>query len=542
MTENINTLPEYTDEKRLAIYRMITSACTHLYSKGSLQEAKFVEIAKLFADIAVHDPIFMAHLTAWAANKDSKDLKVLSVFFNALNDANGTPFFQGSNKNKPNFREASYALLQTFDPHLVLRVLELCHKKFEVKDCLNMASHFPTGMKTAARKYIHYREMNPDMIRGMKKAGLGKTMQNIYRLTRTAPTPEAASILNWKQKDGAELKMEKLPDFSDKSAQEIADELEKNKLSPMVAMSVIPKEKITAKVAKAMLKNCTGNQSIILYNWFARNGFLDVKSIKELFADKVKEATTAVDRIETLTRNADAEDKKVMSKVRSEKRKEVTKGSPIGKIYMHIDASGSMTKAIEFAKNSASIIAECVNNPAENFRWGMFGPTGLELANPKEFTKEDFHQALYGRTANMGQTDCIALYPNSRKFGADIDVYVTDQGHNIGTISKRIREFHERNPNLSKPRAAIIIDMTTLGDNGDLARELKRSEIPYSIIRPDALKESALVAQSVRAAMVGELAIIEEILNTKLPTLPKWWGKVSSAPKIEQGQKEVVCE
>lgn len=538
MTENISALPEYTDEKRLSIYRMIISACTHLYSKGSLQEAKFQEIAKVFADLTIHDPIFMAHLTAWAANKDSKDMKVLSVFFNALNDANGTPFFKGSSKNKPNFREASFAILQTFDPHLVLRVLELCHKKFEVKDCLNMARHFPTGMKTAMRKYIHYREQNLDMIRGMKKGGSGKTMQNIYRLTRTAPTTEAASILNWKQKDGQEIEMEKLPDFSNKTSKEIAEELENNKLSIIVAMSVIPKEKITAAVAKAMLKNCTGNQSIILYNWFSRNGFLDVKSIKELFADKVKTATTAVDRIEILTKNSDAEDKKVMATVRSEKRKEVTKGANIGRIYMHIDASGSMSAAIEFAKNSASIIAECVNDPAKNFKWGMFGTTGLELANPKEFTKEDFHQALYGRTANMGNTDCIALYPNSRKFGADVDVYITDQGHNVGTISKRIREYHEKNSGVLKPRAAIIIDFSSSGDGGLLATELKRAEIPYSIIRPDALKESALVAQSVRAAMVGELAIIEEILNTKLPTLPKWWNRISSAPKVEQ--KEVA--
>lgn len=534
-----NILPEYSDEKRLSIYKMIISACTHLFSKGSLQEAKFQEIAKVFADLAIHDPIFMAHLTAWASTRDSKDMKVLSVFFNALNDANGTPFFKGSTRNKPNFREVSFAVLQTLDPHLVLRVLDLCHKKFEVKDCLNMSRHFPTGMKTAMRKYIHYREQNPDMIRGMKKAGLGKTFQNIYRLTRTAPNAEAASILNWKQKDGKEIEMEKLPDFSGKTSKEIAEEIERSKLSIMVAMSVIPKEKITAAVAKAMLKNCTGNQSIILYNWFSRNGFLDVKSIKELFADKVKTATTAVDRIEILTKNADAEDKKVMSKVRSEKRKEVTKGSPIGKIYMHIDASGSMIRAIEFAKNSASIIAECVNNPAENFRWGMFGNKGVELDNPKEFTKEDFHAALYGRTANMGSTDCIALYGNSRKFGADVDVYVTDQGHNIGTISKRIREYHENNTNVVKPRAAIIIDMDNLGDNGLLASELKRAGIPYSIIRPDALKESALVAQSIRAAMVGELAIVEEILDTKLPILPKWWGKVSSAPKVEE--KETVA-
>lgn len=531
MTTNANaTLPEFSDQKRLAIYKLITSACTHLFSKGKLQDEKFNEAAKTFADLAVHDPIFMAHLTAWASRKDSKDLKVLSIFFNALNDANGTPFFKGSKKNKPNFREASYALLQTLDPHLALRVLELCHKRFEVNGTLNNARHFPTGMKTAFRKYLHYREDNSDMLRGIKRSGLSKKLMQIYRLTRTAPSDEAASILHWKQKDGREIELENLPDFSNKTSQEIADELTNNKLSPMVAMSVIPKDKMTAKVAKAMLQNASGNQSIILYNWFSRNGYLDVKAIKDLFKDKVKDATTAVDRIDTLTKDADAEDKKEMAAVRSEKRKKAAKTEDLGKIFVHIDASGSMQSAIEFAKNNASLIAECVTDPKKNFNWGLFGTKGRILALPEEFTKEDFHAALFGVTANMGQTDCIALYSKAREFGAEVDVYITDQGHNIGTVHKRIMEYHAANPNVPKPKAAVIIDF----GNGctTLEASLKIAEIPVAVIKPEALKESALVAQSVRAAMVGELAIIEEILDTPLPSIPKWWDKISSKAKV----------
>lgn len=529
---NTSALSEYSDQKRLAIYKIVTSACTHLYSKGTLQEDKFKEISKVFADIAVNDPIFMVHLAAYSAKNDSKDLKVLTTFFNSLNDANGTPFFKGSSKNKPNFREVSYSVLQGLDPHLAVRVLKLCHKRFGVNGILNDSKHFPTGLKTAFKKYIHYREDNLDMLRGIKKAGLTNKMVDIYRMTRTAPIDEAASILNWKQKDGRELKMENLPDFSTKTSAEIVKELEDSKLSIVVALSIIPKDKITASVAKALMNNCTGNQSIILYNWFSKNGFLDVKSIKDLFKNKIKEATTAIDRIDTLTKNADVQDKKEMSAVRSEKRKEVAGTKEIGKIFFHIDASGSMAAAIEFAKNKASIFAECVNDPSKNFNWGLFGTTGKMLKVPNEFTKEDFHQALYGVTANMGSTDCVALYGKAREFGADVDVYVTDQGHNIGTIHKRIKEYHDANPNIAKPRAAVIVNFgglcTTLQDS------LKQVEIPVAIINPDSLSESALVAQSIRAALVGELAIIEEIMNTPLPSLPKWWNRVATNVKKEE--------
>ena len=255
-----------------------------------------------------------------------------------------------------------------------------------------------------------------------------------------------------------------------------------------------------------------------------------------MFKGKVKEATTAVDRIETLTKDADAEDRKEMAQVRSDKRKAVAKDEKIGKVFMHIDASGSMQAAIDFAKDKAATICECVDNPTVNFNWGVFGSIGRMLPVPKEFTKDDFYQALYSVKANMGQTDCIALYEEARKFGAEIDIYVTDQGHNIGTISKRIRELHERNPSYVKPRAAVIIDFSgnrNAAFQHDLEVELRRAEIPVAIIRPDSLNESALVAQSIRAALIGEMAIIEEILNTKLPTLPKWWNKVTSRSKVE---------
>ena len=540
-TQSAAALAEYSDERRLKIYKMITSACTHLYSKGKLQETKFKEVADMFADIAVNDPLFMAHLAAWASHQDSKDLKVMSIYFNALNDANGMPFFKGSSKNKPNLRETSYSLLQNLDPHLVVRVLELCHKKFEVKGVLNFSRHFPTGLKTAFHKYLLYREDNLDMIRGIKKSGLTQKMIQIYRFTRTSPSDDVASILRWKQKD-REISMEDVPDFGNLSSIEIVKLLEDKKYSPTVALSIIPKDKITAKVAKALLENCSGNQSIILYNWFARNGFLDVSAINKLFKEKVKTATTAVDRIDTLTRNADAGDKKEMAAIRSEKRKEAAKTESLGKIYLHIDASGSMHQAIEFAKERACVLAECVSDPANNFRWGLFGSRGIDLKVPNGFTKEDFYQALYGITANMGSTDCIAQYGAARIFGADIDVYITDQGHNIGTISKRIEEFHTKYPTVAKPRAAVIIDFSgnrNAAIKNTLESELLRAGIPVAVILPDALKESALVANSVRAALVGETAIINEIMDTRLPNLPKWYNTVGKVPVLEPVGKEV---
>jgi len=517
MTTRIVQLPEMEAEDRLKIYNLLLNACTHLYSKNKFQEEKFKNITETFVKLAKEDPIFMAHFTAWAAKQDSKDLKVLAIFFNALNDADGLPFFKGSNKNKPNFRYVSAALLQQMSPHLALRILELTRYKFGISNTLSDGAHYPSFLKNAFRKYILYREANPDMIRGIKNSGLGKKYIKMYKMLHMAPTLETASILGWKQKN-RDIKLEKI-DFTGKSATEITNEIKSRKISALVALSALPENSMNAKIAKALLQNATGNQAIILQNMFRRKGFLEIQDIRELFDTKITSAGTAVDRIDTLSKNLTDEEKSVMSKTRSRVRKEIV--GDIGKMFMHIDISGSMQGAIKFAKEKASIVAECVKDPKTSFAWGLFGTNGKVIPNPEAFTKEDFHAALYGVLANAGSTDCLALYPQARKFGADVDVYVTDQEHNVGVLDSKLKTYITR---YGKPNSVIIV---TFGRNHSLRDAFDREGVPTAEITPEALIESALVAQAVKNAIRGKLAIVDEILDTPLPLLPRWYSDKS---------------
>jgi len=109
LDQNVSNIPEMTDDERLRIYDFLISGCTHLFSKNVFQAEKFKQIAPSFMKLAKEDPYFLAHFTAWAMKNDSKDLKVLSIFFNFLNDANGEPFFLGSTGRKPNLRLVSSA-------------------------------------------------------------------------------------------------------------------------------------------------------------------------------------------------------------------------------------------------------------------------------------------------------------------------------------------------------------------------------------------------------------------------------------------------
>jgi hypothetical protein len=516
-------LNELPDQDRLTIYNFIISACTHLYSKNKFQIDKFNSIASSFSKLTKEDPIFMVHLTAWAAKQQSKDLKVLTIFFNSLNDADGSSFFPGSSKNKPNFRTVSATLLQQLDPRLALRVIELANYKFNVPNFFGDGRHFASFLSTAFRKYILYRELNIDMIKGIKNNGMAKAFIKLYKMMHMAPSANSAGILGWNQRDKTIIK--NVISFEGKTKTEIAKEIIDRKLSPLVAISALTNLQMGVSVAKALLQNCTGNQAIILQNLFRTRGFLEVESIKNLFDKKIKTATTVVDRIDTLSKDLTDEEKKAMASVRSQKRKEATVG--IGKVFIHIDISPSMDSVIKFAKEKSSIFSECVNNPKENFGWGIFHDYGKLLKIPDNFTKEDFHASLYGiKTGGMG-TNCLALYEKARLFGANIDVYFTDQGHNHGSIvqllEKSIKQY-------GKPAAVVIVNFGLYnGENlkGPLHRSFEAEGIPVAFMKPESLSQSALVAQSINAAIKGQMAIIDEIMETTLPKLPKWYFDIN---------------
>ena len=540
MPTQTTRLNEYSDSKRLAVYDTLVSACGHLYSKGKLQEDKFKEAMALFSDLAKNDPLFLAHFAAWSVSRDGKDQKVLSVFFNALSDGDGLPFFPGAEACKPNLRQVSSALLQELPPSLVVRVAEMAQKKFGVPGILNESRHFTTALKTAIRKYILFREGNKDALEGIRKAGLIRKFKSLYRSVGLSPSDYAVGVLKWNQKDGRrwrDLQESAMPQFSTLTSKQIVEILAKTKLSPIVALSVIPREKITSSVAAALLDNCSGNQAIVLYNWFASNGFLDVQAIAKVFKGKIKQATTAVDRIDTLTRNASAEDKAVMTDARSDRRKAQANTGSLGKIYMHIDASGSMTASIQFAKDKAGIFAECIDNPAKNFSWGAFTTSAKKLPIPTSFKKEGFYQALYGLSANGG-TDCFACYDSARKFGANVDVFVTDEGHNCADFGAMVKRYHETN-NFEKPRVVIIVKFKTQDTSDKLEKGFTQNGIPVVVMTPEALSESAMVAQSVANAIKGEMAVIDEIMDTELPSLPKWWHSVGRKVNAPEKAKTV---
>lgn len=528
--ENEFQLSFLADNDRLNAYEQIVSGCTHLWSKGKLQKDRLNHVLDLFMKLADKDPVFLAHFASYAIKKlDSKDLKVVSVFANSLSDADGTPFIvskgpegivYSTKYKKPNLRIVSQAALQDFDPKLVSRVIELANIKQSLGERYREGTHFTRTLKTAVRKWIRFREQNPKAIEGIKKAGFSKMVKGLYRALHLSPSTEAAEILRWKQKDGREMTIKAALSFEGLNDLEIAEKIRADKIKPMSALGALP-EKISPVIAVAILEQASGNQAVILRALFDRQGLLKEKEVMDLFNEKLKTAGTALDRVDRINTEIDREVEKTLKKAKAEKRKEQV--GDVGKIFMHIDISGSMQRAVEFAKERGAVIAECVANPEENFFWGLFNRFGTILERPESFEKDGFMAKLYGVKAG-GSTECLANYLSARKAGCDIDVYVTDQGHNGKPVEQHVQECDRQG--LGRPKAVVIVDFSGSGLNGHLAHEFLKLGIPVSILKPETLTESALVTQAVQSALKGAIAVIDEIMATKLIRLPSWWDAV----------------
>jgi len=525
------------DNDRLKAYQIITEGCAHLWSKGKLQEDKLNGTLSNLMNLADKDPYFLARFTSYAIKKlDSKDLKVLTVFANSLSDADGKPFIvEHDNEGrpvysdkfkKPNLRIVSQAGVQGLNPKLVSRVIEIANIKQPLGDKYKEGTHFSNSLKTAVKKYIKFRENNPKAMEGIKKAGFAPTIKHLYRMLHIAPSEETAEILGWQQKKGKKIKKKKLFDFNGMDDLQIAEKIRNDNLPPLGVLGALP-DKISPVIAVAILEQASGDQAVILRGLFDSQGLLKDKEVMKVFESKIKTAKTALDRVDKINTEVDEAVEKTLKKAKAEKRKEDV--GNIGKIFIHLDISSSMDSAIEFAKERGAIIAECIQNPEENFHWGAFNDLGYGIPKPKSFEKDGFMSALYGIRAS-GMTDCLACYTAARRVNADVDIYITDQQHNGYPMEQRIRDCD--NKGLGRPKAVVIVDFSKIHSRyryreDEVLRDVfEQVGIPVTVVQPDTLTESALVTQAIKTAMLGAVAVIDDIMKTPLLKLPEWWASI----------------
>jgi len=517
-------LSTMTSQERLDAYNLIIGGCSHLWSKGKFQTAKANKVLETLIPLTIKDPYFLAHLTSYAMKKSkSNDLRVFLTYVSGLSSADGRAFSPTSKYKKPNLRYISEAAIHMLEPKLANRVAFLGSHKYQVKDYLNEATHFPVSMRDSLKKYLKYRDVHPEILEGIRKAGLKTTMQKMARKLHFDFSDEAREIISW-PKRGQKFD-KRAPLFEKLSDLEIAEKIREEQLPHIAILAELAKvnKKVSPVIAVAMLEQATGNQAVILRSTFEDAGILNDKDVKKLYEEKIKDAKTALDRVDHIAKEASDSVKQMLNSAKSNSRKEEM--GEVGKIFLHLDFSGSMQGVKDFAIERGAIIAEMVKNPEQNFAWGWFSHHGKRLNLPDAFEKDAFEAKLFGE-GDWGGTDCLALYEEARSFGAEIDIIVTDQGHGAGDIGERIKRFHQSHPEIAKPKACVIVYFQSgwsTSENGPVKTGYEENGIPVAIMTPESLVETAAVAEALRTAVLGPVAIIDEIMATKLLELPKYY-------------------
>lgn len=505
-----------SDDLRMQAYRSLVQGTQHYWSKNKMQEERIRPVVKQFVDLAKQDPVFFAHLLSFIIKKsDNKDLKVIATFAGSLSDADGTPFFPGSELNKPNLRIVAQAALQELDPKLVHRVATLARMK---ESYMNgpQAAHMSRSLRTAIQKYLRMRELNPQ---AMKTSGFANTFMDLYRVSNTKPSEVAYTVLKWQQgnKTKGVIKPVKtnLLSFEGLTDLQIAEKIQKEKIPAQTALGALNK-RISPVIAAAILERASGDQAVILRKLWDEQGILKNTEVKQLFESKIKTAKS-LDRVERINTQVTHEIDTILKEAKAEKQKEIA--GDLGSIFLHIDISGSMEHVISFAKDAASSFAECVSNPSKNFNWGLFNDRAHTLPKPTAYTKAGFHQALYG-VRSFGGTDCFVLYETARKCGANFDVIFTDEQCS-SSLGHRIVQA-----NGAKPEGCVIVHFGNTGYNR-VQKEYELNGIPVVVLDPNKLKESANIAETIKHALKGTNTILNEIMATPLLTLPQWWFSLS---------------
>lgn len=498
----MNQLPEQTATERLAVYRHLTKACQHLYSKGKLQKEKMTAALQEFSPLTKNDPIFLAHLAAWAASdkNQSRDLHLIALYLNALNDGDGTLFMAGGTLRKPNYRLVTQALLNTLKPHQFTRLLYFNRLKWSLHGV--EATHFPRCLRTAMKVYLD--SLAPATVKKHVDKQFGRHLIEAFTRLHVQPRLKVAQALGWEQQSKRGITIEKevfVNPFDGLHDEAIAALILSKRMSFRRALSFLPPEP-SLQIMASLIEVASPNELIIQISMFEKSGLLSVPELADKFYAKTQRATS-VDRIDTISAPIAEHVKERMQRVRTAARQEQM-GLLSGSMFLDVDKSSSMSGAIELAIKSAATLCDVVG--ANNFSCGVFGTNG-KVFTDKPVSKEHAMKIFYGIAATDGNTDCFANYRTVMKDRpVNYYVWITDGGHNYGPTNLQ---------GLQKPDMALIVYVGTIST--ELESKLKTNGVPYSLLPVDALESSNLVVQAIKTALLGETAIIEEIMDTPLP-------------------------
>ena len=373
---------------------------------------KLSELAPLHSAALERDPLFYSRLALWYFDTgEVRDHKVLFVAHLLTSEY-------------PEFRDAGWVLLQGMAPHEVARVLD--HAKCVI-------GRAPRVLKSAIAHYLRVREQHPKQFDGASVRAR-RHLKHLYSSLRIRPDSRAQAILFDESPPADSLPGALRRLAASESAEEQARLLLAHPIPYPVAVGVL--RQLTPAVLVALIASMTPQELINNLGSLRRRGAFANPDVKALIEEKIQ-AAPADRRVSTLKAKraiasavVDAETERLLTAATDQR---VAAMAVITRpTALFVDKSGSMTEAIEVAKQLAALISAVM---AAEFRVYAFDTAAFELraetAPDRRPALSDWERTFRFVKANGGTSigAPLAKLCKDRVYVEQL-ILVTDEGEN----------------------------------------------------------------------------------------------------------------
>jgi hypothetical protein len=458
---------------------------------------KLEELAPLHVSALERDPLFYGHLAPWYFEKgEVRDHKTLFVAHLATSDY-------------AEFREAAWVLLQKLAPYEVARVLD--HTK-------RVVGKTPRSLKSAIGHYLKTRENNARQFDGAALRARDD-LKHLYASLRLKPGPRAQAILFDEQPPAdsplAALKLLAKAESAEEQAQIILD----NKIPYTTAVGAV--RHMTPALLVALINAMSPQEVINNMASLKRRGAMENQEVKALIDAKLAQAMTDK-RVSTMKAKKAAQVAPL--DVETERKlTEITDQRVADKVEikrptaLFVDKSGSMTQAIEVAKQLAALVSAVIS---ADFHVYAFDTAAFEIkavvGEGKRPALSDWEKAFKFIKADGGTSIGAALAKMTKeRVYAEQIVLVTDEGENTAPYFRHA--WSEYKEQMQTALGVIIVQVG--GPNPRFERALQEQGIETTSYRFSGDYYS-LPNVLPLLAMPSKAELVDMIMGFELPKRP----------------------
>lgn len=452
------------------------------------QHGKLAELAPLHTAGLERDPLFYGHLAVWYAERgEVRDHKVLFVAHLLTSDF-------------PELREAGWMLLQKLPPHMVAAALS--HTK-------RVIGKTPRMFKSAVTAYLRVLEQSDERF---DRAALRsrQDLKQLYASLRIAPDQRAQQVLFDEQPP------QNSPLFALKALARAEDPAEQariiieQRIPYTTAVGAI--KQITPAVLVALIDAMTPQEAINHLKSLKARGAFDSPEVQQLIEAKIK-AAESDKRVSTLKATRALKsvelDQSTAALLTETTDKRVAKIARIVRpTALFVDKSGSMTQAIELAKEVAAMVsAICSDFHVQAFDSAAFEITAQGTA--RSDWEQAFKQVKADGSTSIGAP--LARLTKKRQYVEQI-VIITDMGENAAPLFTSAYDEYAQVMGVSPAVTIVAVG----GNNQHFLNQLRTRNIELNVweFNGDFYSLPNLLPL---LAMPSRAELVEQVMTCALP-------------------------